>query len=419
MDGQFLITTDTGRLYADFIEDNEIVRKQVGGDQNPQWENILAKPFENLSADFVTSEEGVLSVSNTLKYTNRTQLQKISEINNIPTFNSQPLFTICGRVETLNELNAIENPTPGMVYYVGTDDADVCEKYIYINSGLDEPRWENFNGDLSWINERFLDTQTIIGNLFSEASNYGVGDYVIYDNILYKCIETHPAGPWLGTDFILTNILYEISGITVDGTTINEKINATQRMVANNFSSSTSYSAGDYVIYENVLYKCLTTHSGSWNSEHFSSVSITNELDDLDNFNYGIIADSFDSTKSYAVGDYILYENSLYKCLTAHSGAWSANDFTETQIVDEFGQGSGGNVDYTIIAAEFNTTQNYNIGDYVIYQNDLYKCTTAHTAGSWNSSNFEKTDVMTALKYNTVYTPTAAEISASITNIWG
>lgn len=38
---------------------------------------------------------------------------------------------------------------------------------------------------------------------------------------------------------------------------------------------------------------------------------------------------------------------------------------------------------------EFSTTKTYAVGDYVIYQGKLYKCTTAvTTAGSWNSSNW-------------------------------
>ena len=48
-----------------------------------------------------------------------------------------------------------------------------------------------------------------------------------------------------------------------------------------------------------------------------------------------IIADYFDATESYAVGDYVVYEGVLYKCTTAHTGAWDASDFDATQVMEE------------------------------------------------------------------------------------
>jgi hypothetical protein len=44
-------------------------------------------------------------------------------------------------------------------------------------------------------------------------------------------------------------------------------------------------------------------------------------------------------------------------------------------------------------AAEFNTSINYNLRDYCTYQGKLYRCTTAHTAGAWNSDHFEPTNI--------------------------
>lgn len=49
------------------------------------------------------------------------------------------------------------------------------------------------------------------------------------------------------------------------------------------------------------------------------------------------IADEFSTSTSYAVGDFVIYEGILYKCTTAHSGAWVAGDFTVTNVTDEIG----------------------------------------------------------------------------------
>jgi hypothetical protein len=43
-----------------------------------------------------------------------------------------------------------------------------------------------------------------------------------------------------------------------------------------------------------------------------------------------IIAPEFSSETSYSVGDYCIYDGILYKCNTAHIGTWVANDFTAT-----------------------------------------------------------------------------------------
>lgn len=47
------------------------------------------------------------------------------------------------------------------------------------------------------------------------------------------------------------------------------------------------------------------------------------------------IAKKFDGTKSYAVGSYAMYQSKLYRCTTAHSGAWNADDFTLASATEE------------------------------------------------------------------------------------
>lgn len=54
----------------------------------------------------------------------------------------------------------------------------------------------------------------------------------------------------------------------------------------------------------------------------------------------------------------------------------------------------GDGVDLSVIADEFSTSSNYAVGDYVTYQSGLYKCTTAHSAGAWNASDFTQTQVV-------------------------
>lgn len=55
--------------------------------------------------------------------------------------------------------------------------------------------------------------------------------------------------------------------------------------------------------------------------------------------------------------------------------------------------GGGGGADTQIIAKDFDPTESYDIGKYVMQEGDLYKCTTAHT-GEWDESDFDSTQVM-------------------------
>lgn len=44
--------------------------------------------------------------------------------------------------------------------------------------------------------------------------------------------------------------------------------------------------------------------------------------------------------------------------------------------------------DFSDFAPTFSTSATYSVGDYVIYNGNLYRCTVAHSAGSWNASHF-------------------------------
>lgn len=49
------------------------------------------------------------------------------------------------------------------------------------------------------------------------------------------------------------------------------------------------------------------------------------------------LAEAFDSSTTYAVGDYCTYGGKLYKFTSAHSGAWSSGDVSEVTVTDDLG----------------------------------------------------------------------------------
>lgn len=50
-----------------------------------------------------------------------------------------------------------------------------------------------------------------------------------------------------------------------------------------------------------------------------------------------VVSDAYSNSKTYAVGDYCIYENTLYKCTTAitTAEAWNSAHWTATTIATE------------------------------------------------------------------------------------
>lgn len=61
------------------------------------------------------------------------------------------------------------------------------------------------------------------------------------------------------------------------------------------------------------------------------------EIDEIMHDNRYMMADAWSSSVSYAVGDLCIYENALYKCVTATSGNWDASKWTLTVLADNIG----------------------------------------------------------------------------------
>lgn len=97
-----------------------------------------------------------------------------------------------------------------------------------------------------------------------------------------------------------------------------------------------SYTAetGDMVTYQSTEF--LFNVNEVW--QELGDVSEVLEIiDDI----FADIAPAFDATSTYAVGDYVIYNDLLYRCTTAHTGAWAAADFIATNLSDEIKNNKG------------------------------------------------------------------------------
>lgn len=98
-------------------------------------------------------------------------------------------------------------------------------------------------------------------------------------------------------------------------------------IVAEAFSSSNSYIAGELCTYQGKVYKCTTPHEGSWNASNFSEVDLDEGILSADDYLElaSLIADEYDSTKTYFVGQFCTHDGYVYECKTAITTAESWN----------------------------------------------------------------------------------------------
>ena len=79
------------------------------------------------------------------------------------------------------------------------------------------------------VNTRISNTLQLVGiddiPEFDSTKNYSINDLIIYSNKLYKFIETHSAGAWIGTDVLETDLIKEIDHRLTETYNLVESIN--------------------------------------------------------------------------------------------------------------------------------------------------------------------------------------------------
>lgn len=115
---------------------------------------------------------------------------------------------------------------------------------------------------------------------FSESATYQINQLVMNGNILYRCVEaiTTPES-WTNSHWIATDLNTEFNRL--------RERNISFDMIAENYGTSSSYIVGDYVIHEGTLFKCINNvnNSSVWVPEHWTQVKLANEYSDF-NINF-------------------------------------------------------------------------------------------------------------------------------------
>ena len=90
--------------------------------------------------------------------------------------------------------------------------------------------------------------------------------------------------------------------------------------LADEYDSTTSYAVGNYCIKDNVLYVCTATTTGTWDSTKWSAITVGDKLISLDADVATLLRDiisngyTWSSTTHYAKNSIVIYNKAIYKC---------------------------------------------------------------------------------------------------------
>ena len=135
----------------------------------------------------------------------------------------------------------------------------------------------------------------------AEATANADGSFVTYtDGRLYYLPSGHAANTtWVNTTHVQVTVGTELAKVVSS--------------FAPAFSDATDYSIGQYVTYNNRVYRFTSAHSaGAWNSSQVIVVTTAGEMAKiLVNF-----AGAFDTTTSYTAGQYVTYNRQFFRFTT-------------------------------------------------------------------------------------------------------
>lgn len=230
---------------------------------------------------------------------------------------------------------------------------------------------------------------------------------------------------WSGNEVLAGKLTLGAAGTdSMDAATVgrlDEQQSTIIAMLAPEFVTNKYYAPGDLVTYNGKLYRNINGGQPiAWSDNSWEEASISEALDTI----YSTIATKFKASRSYSVGEYVIYNGAVYRCIEAHT----ANSFDASKWQNETNIGSilrsfttqitnlqtqvanAANAALGLIAPEYSNLITYTKGDYVRRSSPtgwrLFKCISdITTTEEWTASHWIAVEnVANALKTLRTYT---------------
>ena len=180
---------------------------------------------------------------------------------------------------------------------------------------------------------------------------YYAGQGILKDKNIYVCTKSH------------------LSDTTFDKDIVNWT--STGSSTLNEWTTKTTYTVGDIVITNDKIYQCIKNHT----SDVFATELNAGDWKEISS--YRIVIDDWKPSTKYIVGDLVANDKKIYRCVTANT-----SDATAFKNDKSYWEELSPTINEI---ADWTTNVKYEQKDLVIYNNSLYRCNTAHTSTSFNS----------------------------------
>ncbi len=234
---------------------------------------------------------------------------------------------------------------------------------------------------------------------------YTIDEYVIYKNKIYRNITGESTSTNPAEDTVNWREASVFGEITNNYQTFLERLYGDTA----DWSAAASYKPNSYVMYKHQLYRNITgvntdvtPDKDTVNWEPSSMITVIQNT--YNTFLAATGAKDYVASESHSAGEYVVYNNVVYKNVSDNAGAMGGQpipgvkdgDGTQsvwvavsiTDMIDKNYQ----TFVATVGAEDYNNEHNYQAGDYVIKNGTLYRATDV-TTGSFDSSKWEKVTV--------------------------
>lgn len=181
-----------------------------------------------------------------------------------------------------------------------------------------------------------IDALHVIATEYNASNAYFVGAYTMKDGVFYQCIVDIPNGEdWDPTHWVSVTVAAEMREQQ-------NKLEDLGENVAEEYDASHAYPKNSYMRKDGKMYRALVDIAGLelWDASKWEECTVGSELGQsrtTDKFTQDSIAPEFNPNRTYVAGDLVMYNGKLYRCLTTVPvpEPWNATRWGLTSVANE------------------------------------------------------------------------------------
>ena len=181
-----------------------------------------------------------------------------------------------------------------------------------------------------------IDALHVLAREYSPSHSYLVNSYVMKDGTFYRCTTEITTGEeWDATHWSEVTVAAELGELRTDLETLSDNVTP-------EYDPSQAYPKNSYVIKDGVMYRSLVDVAGleQWNLNNWEACTVGSELGNgrtIDKYTQDNFAPEYNPSRTYMAGDLVMHDGKLYRCVTtiAVPEPWYAVRWAQTSVANE------------------------------------------------------------------------------------